>query len=310
MPTTRRTALLALTAGAAIVVPAGEAWAEPYRPVPTPVAPKVAGTAKQVWISGVSDPEPGEFGSWRGSTVGIAGLFGDADVATQAEQYQFVNSIFTGDVDLAVGGPTDHTWAQVAAGADVARWKQTAAVLAANWRYRTVYLRYAHEMNGTWMPWSVAAKDTAAFRTSFRLFVATMRTALRGKNVKFVFAPNFGTWFYKPDTVWPGNDVVDVVGVSSYEWVKYDTAAKWNAFRKSSIGPDYWLAYAKRHGKPMAFSEWGAQSPYFVRAMHEWMAAHAGAGAGQLHYDVYFNGNELVLTGTTATQYCGLRWGR
>jgi hypothetical protein len=310
MPTTRRTALLALTAGAALFAPIGTARAEPLLLARKPLAPTVAGTAKQVWVSGVSDPDPEQFGSWRGSTAGIAGMFGDASLAAQLEQYQFANSSFTGDVDLAVGGPTDHTWAEVAAGADVERWKQTAGVLSDNWHYRTVYLRYAHEMNGTWMPWSVAVGETTAFRTAFRLFVATMRSCLRGKDVRFVFAPNFGTWRYTPDTIWPGNDVVDIVGVSSYEWTPYNTAARWTAFRKSSIGPDYWLAYAKRHGKPMAFSEWGAESAYFVKAMHDWMSAHAGSGAGQLHYDVYFNANELVLTGSTAAAYSALRWGR
>lgn len=310
MPTFRRVALLGLTLVAVLLVlPVGVARAEPY-PGPRTINASVAGTSAQVWTSGVTDQFPGRFGTWRGSTVGISGLFGDNSVAAQAEQFQYVNSTFTGDVDLAVGGPIDHTWAQVAAGSDVARWKATAAVLRSNWHYRTVYLRFAHEFNGGWMPWAVEPAEVPAFRTAFRLFVATMRAELRGKDVKFVFAPNFGTWFYPPESAWPGNDVVDVVGVSTYEWTLYDTAAKWVAFRESSIGPDTWLAFARRHGKPMAFSEWGARSPYFVLAMHNWMVTHAGKGAGQLRYDVYLNANELVLTGTVAGQYTRLRWGK
>jgi len=266
-------------------------------------------TAKARWISGVTDAHPQAFGAWRGTPVSIMGMFGDTDVQAQAQQWQFAHSSFTGDVDLAVGGPVDHTWAQVAAGSDLARWKATAAVLKQNWHYRTVYLRFAHEANGNWMPWSVAPAEVPAYKKAFRLFVSTMRTALKGKNVKIVWAPNFGTWFYQPDTMFPGNDVVDVVGVSTYEWTPYDTPARWTTFVSSSIGPNTWLAFARRHGKPLAFSEWGGQSSNFIRSMHDWMALHAGTGSGQLLYEVYLNDRELVLTGPTQSAYHALRWG-
>ena len=293
--------LTAMLAGAAAAPASAEAY--PHR---TPVG----ASAAPGWISGVCDDQPDAFGTWRGSTVAIVGLFGDASLAAQLEQWQFANSAFSADVDLAVGGPIDHTWAQVAAGSEVERWKQLAAVLRDNWHYRTVSIRYAHEANGTWMPWSVAAAEVPAFRTAFRLFAATIRSELAGHDVRIAFAPNFGTWPYSPNSMWPGNDVVDVVGLSIYEWTLYDTAAKWKAFVSSSIGPATWLAFAKAHGKPLAFSEWGGQSAYFIKAMHDWIAAHAGTGPGQLLYEVYLNGNELLLTGATAGQYRALRWGR
>jgi hypothetical protein len=237
-------------------------------------------------------------------------MFGDQTVAAQLQQWQFAHTPdFTGDVDLAVGGPIGVTWKQVAAGAHVAHWRKIAAVLRENWHYRTVYLRYAHEMNGTWFKWSVSKKQAPLFRTAFRLFATTMRKELPGKRVKIVWAPNFGSWTYSPDLAWPGKDVVDVVGVSLYEWAPYDTTAKWQAFLKSTIGPNYWSAFAKRQGVPMAFSEWGAQSPLFVRGMNAWMKARAGTGPGELLYDCYLNGDRLILTGAVADQYRALRWG-
>ncbi|HEY6793725.1 MAG TPA: glycosyl hydrolase [Kineosporiaceae bacterium] len=286
------------------VVSARPALAEPFRTTGgTTVSPRT-------WTSGVCDPDPVAFGTWRGSPVGIAGMFGDTSVDAQLEQWQYAHTPgFRGDVDLAVGGPIDHSWAEVAAGAQVPHWKQLAAVIAANWHYRTVYLRFAHEFNGNWMPWSVAPTEVPAFRQAFRLFATTMRTALAGRAVKLVWAPNFGTWFYTPDSAFPGPDVVDVVGVSMYEWTRYDTQSTWKAFLASSIGPNAWSAFAQRHGRPLAFSEWGAQSTLFIRGMRAWMAVKAGRGPGQLLYDVYLNGNELLLTGATAAQYRALRWG-
>jgi Glycosyl hydrolase family 26 len=262
------------------------------------------------WCSGAHDTDLAAFAEWRGSPVTIAGMFGDGSVDAQLQQWEFAHTpTFSGDVDLAVGGPIGISWAKVAAGGHVAHWKKIAAVLRKNWHYRTVYLRYAHEMNGNWFKWSVPKAQAPAFRQSFRLFATTMRRELAGHNVKIVWAPNFGSWTYSPELAWPGPDVVDVVGLSIYEWALYDTQPKWQAFLKSTIGPNYWSAFAKKHGRPLAFSEWGAQSPLFVRGMNAWMRTMAGTGPGQLLYDVYLNGDRLDLTGDTASQYQALRWG-
>jgi hypothetical protein len=306
VPISRRTLLTGaplavLGAGALTAATASDASAEPY-PRRT-VGPATA------WVSGVTSATPAAFATWRGSPVGILGLFGDKSVAAQREQYQFAHSTLNCDVDLAVGGPIGSTWAQAAAGSQVALWRDIAAVLRTNWHYRTVHLRFAHEANGTWMPWSVAPSEVAAFKTTFRLFAKTMRSELAGRDVKIVFAPNFGTWRYTPSAMWPGSDVVDVVGVSMYEWTLYDTAAKWRKFLTSSIGPNFWLSFARGKGRPMALSEWGGRSPYFMRSMNSWMRANAGRGAGKFLYDVYLNTDEFVLGGSAASTYRSLTWG-
>ena len=296
----------ALTAAAAATV-ATVATAQPASAEPYPrrtVGPKTS------WISGVTSSAPQAFATWRRSPVAILGMFGDKSLAAQWEQYQIAHGTMNCDVDLAVGGPIGSTWAQAAAGSQVALWRGIAAVLRSNWHYRTVYLRYAHEANGTWMPWSVAPSQVPAFKTTFRLFATTMRKELPGRDLKIVFAPNFGTWRYTPSAMWPGSDVVDVVGVSMYEWNKYDTAAKWRKFLGSSIGPNYWLSFARSKGRPMALGEWGGRSPYFLRSMNSWMRANAGRGAGKFLYDVYLNTDEFVLSGSAATAYRSLTWGR
>ena len=50
----------------------------------------------------------------------------------------------------------------------------------------TVDLRYAHEMNGTWYPWS---HDPIGYRRAWRHVVRVFRAA-GAANVRFVWSPN------------------------------------------------------------------------------------------------------------------------
>ena len=78
----------------------------------------------------------------------------------------------------------------------------------------TIYLRYAHEMNGYWYPWSRGAK---AYRWAWRRIVRLFAAA-GARNVRFVWSVN--TNLYEPEAVWlrtlrrywPGRRYVDLVG--------------------------------------------------------------------------------------------------
>lgn len=80
----------------------------------------------------------------------------------------------------------------------------------------TVYLRYAHEMNGYWYPWS---RDPGAYRWAWRRVVRLVRVA-GARNVRFVWSVNAN--LYEPASVWratmrrywPGRRYVDVVGTT------------------------------------------------------------------------------------------------
>jgi mannan endo-1,4-beta-mannosidase len=78
----------------------------------------------------------------------------------------------------------------------------------------TVYLRFAHEMNGYWYPWS---HDPAAYRWAWRRVVRLFR-AVGARNVRFVWSANAnlyegaGRWRAGLRRYWPGRRFVDVVG--------------------------------------------------------------------------------------------------
>jgi hypothetical protein len=77
-----------------------------------------------------------------------------------------------------------------------------------------VYLRYAHEMNGFWYPWSWDARNyVRAWRRVVRLF-----RQVGADNVRFVWSinPNLygpkGPWLRNLRLYWPGSKYVDALG--------------------------------------------------------------------------------------------------
>jgi mannan endo-1,4-beta-mannosidase len=77
-----------------------------------------------------------------------------------------------------------------------------------------VYLRYAHEMNGFWYPWSA---DAPAYVRAWRHMVRVVRAA-GARNVRFVWSanPNLyeapAVWLRNLRRYWPGAGYVDVLG--------------------------------------------------------------------------------------------------
>jgi hypothetical protein len=80
----------------------------------------------------------------------------------------------------------------------------------------TVYLRYAHEMNGYWYPWT---HNATAYRWAWRRVVSLVRAA-GARNVRFVWSVNANlyegpaTWRAALRRYWPGRRFVDLVGTT------------------------------------------------------------------------------------------------
>lgn len=95
---------------------------------------------------------------------------------------------------------------------------------AKNWG-RPLFLRFAHEMNGDWYPWSgqqnggssAPAKFIAAWR-----YIYNVKTSEAANNVYLVWSPNCQS---HPAEVWndlvnyyPGDAYVDWIGLDGYNW--------------------------------------------------------------------------------------------
>jgi hypothetical protein len=249
----------------------------------------------------------GEYAAWRGSPVPITGTWADNDAASVGLWQLRPDGEFgswDGSIDVAVGAiDQGETWAQAAQGAYDGRWRQSLTTLRDLWGSRagTVYIRFAHEMNGNWYPWSVNAGNQRDFTTAWKRYRALQQEIFPAS--KLVFCVNRESVGSGIDwrTTFPGAQYVDVLGVDYYNNFPYaGSSADWDASvgqvdgAGAPKGLQQHLDFARSVGLPLAVPEWSGvasagDSPAFVREMHDFFAAHAGGGAGQLLYEVQFN---------------------
>lgn len=139
---------------------------------------------------------------------------------------------------------------------------------------RTVYLRFAHEANGTWYPWSITqgiAPETyvEAWRRIHRIFAEK-----KVDNVRWVWAPNVSFPGSTPivDT-YPGADYVDVVGVDGYNWGTSRPTTHWIA-PEDLFGPTLTELGRIAPGKPIVVTEVGTSAKGGDKA--EWIRGLIG----------------------------------
>jgi mannan endo-1,4-beta-mannosidase len=126
----------------------------------------------------------------------------------------------------------------------------------------TVYLRYAHEMNGFWYPWSW---DARSYRTAWRRIVRIFRK-VGAHNVRFVWSPNpnlferQAPWMRNLLLYWPGAKYVDALGSTMINF-----GGK-KAYRVSDFVPRL-RALHRRFHKPLMITE--ANTQYGGRV--EWL---------------------------------------
>ncbi|MDQ6832337.1 MAG: beta-mannanase [Chloroflexota bacterium] len=102
---------------------------------------------------------------------------------------------------------------------------------AATWRNR-LYLRFAHEMNADWYPWSsgvngnTSAQYIAAWRHVWDIFHQEGAT-----NVRWIWSPNVEVPGSTPYAeVYPGDTYVDWIGLDGYNWGTSQAWSRWMDF--------------------------------------------------------------------------------
>jgi hypothetical protein len=155
-------------------------------------------------------------------------------------------------------------------------------------------------------PWAVTG-DGSAYVECFRRWVSILRSV---PGQAFTIDWNMaqaGTFPYHIDRMYPGNDVVDVIGVQQYDRcppVTDDTQWERTYWERKSTGSPVglgpWLEYARSKGKRLSVPEWGVggprnvcgtpgfDNPFFIRKMHDFFRTNAASIA----YEAYFNGDD------------------
>ena len=107
------------------------------------------------------------------------------------------------------------------------RWASQAAAYG-----KPMMIRFAHEMNGDWYPWSelVNGNRPGEFVDAWRHVHARFQAA-GATNVQWVWNPNVETpWSIPMAELWPGDDVVDLAAIDGYN---AGTALPWGGWRSA-----------------------------------------------------------------------------
>ncbi len=119
-------------------------------------------------------------------------------------------------------------------------------------------IRLAHEANDTGAPYALGSTDSELrlWREFWRRTVIAMRS-VPGAHFLFDWCIN-AYWRPIPLREWyPGNDVVDIIGIDAYDSGVPSGQIRWRRISTQPDGILDVLRFAKAHGKPMSLPEWG-----------------------------------------------------
>ena len=169
--------------------------------------------------------------------------------------------------------------------------------------YKTNIIRLGWEMNGNWYNWRANVNPTA-WVAYWRRIVGILKADPAFKP-RFDWNPTIQTQAIAAEKVYPGDDLVDFIGIDVYDsdWSRYpagsnNPAVQREVWDKTILNGDHGLkfyaAFAKAHGKPLHIDEWdvgtpdghqGGDNPYFVQSLVDWAKDPANRVELMMHYD-------------------------
>ena len=186
-------------------------------------------------------------------------------------------------------------FAQCAAGAFDGSFRQIGANLkAAGAQGTVVRLGWEANIGSDSHPWGVDTADQVpAYKACWRRAAAALKAGGPGLNIEWTSAKKTQNTALHVLDMYPGDDVVDVVGVHYYDsGPEKNTQALWDkyyniTFNGGPWGLGTWLAFAKAHGKQLGIAEWGlwrqgglsaaqADDPVYIDNMYRFFRANAG----------------------------------
>ncbi|MGW3283652.1 glycoside hydrolase family 26 protein [Streptomyces sp. NPDC001002] len=114
--------------------------------------------------------------------------------------------------------------------------------------------------------------DPAAWRTYWRRIVRAMR-AVPGQHFRFDFAPNRGRDAIPWPRCYPGDPYVDIIGMDTYD---SPHGMPFRTQLREPYGLAAQLRFARTHGKPVSYPEWGlyknGDNSAYMKGMLAWIA--------------------------------------
>jgi hypothetical protein len=195
-------------------------------------------------------------------------------------------------------------FAQCAAGAFDGSFRQVGANLkAAGAQGTVVRLGWEANIGSDSHPWGVDGPDqVAAYKACWRRAALALKAGGPTLNIEWTSAKKTQNRALHVLDMYPGDDVVDVVGVHYYDsGPEKNTQALWDQYYTMTYnggpwGLGTWLDFAKSRGKKLGIGEWGlwrrdglsaaqADDPVYIANMYRFFRDNAGSVA----YETYFN---------------------
>ncbi|NEB76101.1 hypothetical protein G3I40_12855 [Streptomyces sp. SID14478] len=129
------------------------------------------------------------------------------------------------------------------------------------------------EMNGTTYTHR-CGPDPAAWKKYWSRIVTVMRS-VPGQKFRFDFTPSRGRDAVPWTECYPGDDVVDIVGMDSYDQPE---GKSFDEQVSEPYGLQEQVDFAAQHGKPISYPEWGlfrnGDNSEYMKRMLAWMDEH------------------------------------
>ena len=192
---------------------------------------------------------------------------------------------FKGTLDVAVPlFPNDGDLATAAAGGYGAQWEQLGKLIAT--RYPDAYVRPGWEMNIDNWPWKATSDNAEQWKMAYRHAAIALKRGGPDLRVQWVVNSGEGNSLEDAKQVYPGDDVVDVVGVNAYDWSNEDSIDEVGGVKD-------WLEFSQQHGKMFSLPEWGVHrgdegdgdDPQFVTRMVDTLKKNANTVAFASYFD-------------------------
>ncbi|MEU9402161.1 glycosyl hydrolase [Streptomyces sp. NPDC048242] len=116
--------------------------------------------------------------------------------------------------------------------------------------------------------------DPEAWKAYWHRIVAAMRS-VPGQRFRFDFAPSRGRDAVPWTECYPGDDTVDIIGMDSYD---QPSGLSFDEQVSEPYGLQAHVDFARAHGKPVSYPEWGlfrnGDNAAYMRGMLAWFDAH------------------------------------
>ncbi len=194
-----------------------------------------------------------------------------------------------------------------AKGAYNAHWREFGKVIKSHGLGYSI-IRLGWEFNGNWYRWS--ARDPAAWVRCWRQVVTSARSTAPSLEWDWNVNRGISSALADPAKAYPGKAYVSMIGVDSYDWwPSARTAAGWQRQLNGPQGLNYWLAFAKAHGKQLSVPEWGNErrgvtaggdDPSYVRHMRAFLAVNAHHVAYEVNFQNPASTGVSYMAGTVS----------